>query len=69
MEGVPAAVDLVGPFAFLVGGIGASESVSEARSDKLRFWEGLGAVEAKADLVGAIFAVLHGYTLLAGFIS
>ena len=63
---MPALVDLVGAFAFLVRGSGASESVSEASSDELRFWDGLGAVEAKADLIEGIFA----YGLLAeGFIG
>ena len=56
-----ALVDLVGPFAFLVGGTGASELESEASSDELRFWDGLGAVEPKANLVEGIIA----YALLA----
>ena len=48
-------MDLVGPLAFFVGGTGASESESEASSDELRFWDGLGAMGPEADLVGAIF--------------
>lgn len=56
-----ALVDLVGALAFLVGGIGASKSVSEASSDELRFWDGLGAVEPEANLVGAIFAYATRY--------
>ena len=57
-----ASVDLVGPLAFFVAGIGAFESDSEAIEDDLRFRDGLGAVEPKPTLVGAIFA----YALLAG---
>ena len=49
-----ALVDLVGPLAFFVAGIGASESESEVIEDELRFWDGLGAVEPKPTLVGAI---------------
>ena len=61
-----ALVDLVGPLAFFVTGNGASDSESEAIEDDLRFWDGLGVVEPKPTLVGAIFA----YTLLAdGIIS
>ncbi len=56
-----ALVDLVGPLAFFVAGAGASESESEAIEDELRFRDGLGAVEPKPTLVGAISA----YALLA----
>ncbi len=61
MEGVAPLVDLIGPLAFFVAGIGASESESEAIEDELRFKDGLGAVEPKPTLVGAISA----YALLA----